>query len=162
MTPRTRAASEKQTRERGHVTEQDREPGKYLNTLAFRCTPGLVGTAGVSVRHFDEATWKLWDDFDRQCKQRYNNESAQAPYSIATTVLSMMSGGYVCFAPDRKDPFLASLHPIDSRLLQRVFTLTYHLALGQDVGTIDLTDPPELARRIAGTPEERHPLRQLP
>jgi hypothetical protein len=140
------------------VTEQDREPGKYLNTLAFRCTPGLVGTAEVSVRHFDEATWKLWDDFDRQCKQRYNSESAQAPYSIATTVLSMMGGGYVCFAPDRKDPFLASLHPIDSRLLQRVFTLTYRLALGQDVGTVDLTDPPELARGIAGTPEQRHPL----
>lgn len=140
------------------MTKQHREPGKYLNTLAFRCTPALVGTAGVSVRHFDEATWKLWDDFDRQCKQKYNNESAQAPYSIATTVLSMMSGGYVCFAPDRKDPFLASLHPLDSKLLHRVFTLTYHLALGQDVGTIDLTDPPELARRIAGTPEERHPL----
>jgi hypothetical protein len=140
------------------VTEQDREPGKYLNTLAFRCTPGLVGTAEVFVRHFDEATWKLWDDFDRQCKKKYNSESAQAPYSIATTVLSMMGGGYVCFAPDRQAPFLASLHPIDSKLLQRVFTLTYHLALGQDVGTIDLTAPSELARRIAGTPEERHPL----
>jgi hypothetical protein len=143
------------------VTKQHREPGKYLNTLAFRCTPGLVGTAAVSVRHFDEATWKLWDDFDRQCKKKYNNESAQAPYSIATTVLSMMGGGYVCFAPDRQAPFLASLHPIDSRLLQRVFTLTHRLALGQDVGTIDLTDPPELARRIAGTPEERHPLAEF-
>jgi len=143
------------------VTEQDREPGKYLNTLAFRCTPELVGTVEVSVRHFDEATWKLWDDFDRQCKQRYNSESAQAPYSIATTVLSMMGGGYVCFAPDRKDPFLASLHPIDSKLLQRVFTLTHRLALGQDIGTIDLTDPPELARRIAGTPEQRHPLAEF-
>jgi RNaseH domain of pPIWI_RE/pPIWI_RE module N-terminal domain/MID domain of pPIWI_RE len=140
------------------VTEQDREPGKYLNTLAFRCTPGLVGTAEVSVRHFDEATWKLWDDFDRQCKQRYNSESAQAPYSIATTVLSMMGGGYVCFAPDRQDPFLASLHPIDSKLLRRVFTLTYHLALGQDISTIDLTASPELAKRIADTQQERHPL----
>ena len=156
MTPPARTASKKQTRERGHVTEQEREPGKYLNTLAFRCTPALVGTAGVSVRHFDEATWKLWDDFDRQCKQRYNNESAQAPYSIATTVLSMMSGGYVCFAPDRQAPFLASLHPIDSKLLLRVFTLTHGLALGQGIGTIDLTAPPELARRIAGTPEGRH------
>ena len=161
MTLRTSATNEKQTRERGHVTEQDREPGKYLNTLAFRCTPELVGTAAVSVRHFDEATWKLWDDFDRQCKQRYNSESAQAPYSIATTVLSMMGGGYVCFAPDRKAPFLASLHPIDSKLLQRVFTLTHRLALGQDVGTIDLADPPELARRIAGTPEQRHPLAEF-
>jgi RNaseH domain of pPIWI_RE/pPIWI_RE module N-terminal domain len=161
MTPSARAASKKQTRERGHVTKQDRKPGKYLNTLAFRCTPGLAGTAKVSVRHFDEATWKLWDDFDRQCKQRYKSESAQAPYSIATTVLSMMGGGYVCFAPDRKDPFLASLHPIDSKLLQRVFTLTHRLALGQDIGTIDLTDPPELARRIAGTPEQRHPLAEF-
>lgn len=140
------------------MTEQDREPGKYLNTLAFRCTPRLVGTAEVFARHFDEATWKLWDDFDRQCKKKYNSESAQAPYSIATTVLSMMGGGYVCFAPGRQAPFLASLHPIDSNLLRRVFTLTYHLALGQDVSTIDLTAPPELAKRIADTPEERQPL----
>lgn len=161
MTRRTSAINEKQTRKRGHVTEQDREPGKYLNTLAFRCTPGLVGAAAVSVRHFDEATWKLWDDFDRQCKRRYNSESAQAPYSIATTVLGMMGGGYVCFAPDRQAPFLASLHPIDSKLLRRVFTLTYHLALGQDVSTIDLTAPPELAKRIAGTPEQRHPLAEF-
>ena len=73
----------------------------------------------------------------------------------------MMSGGYVCFVPDRKDPFLASLHPIDSKLLQRVFTLTHRLALGQDIGTIDLTGPPELARRIAGTPEQRHPLAEF-
>jgi hypothetical protein len=156
MTPRTLAASGKQTRDRGHVTEQRRESGKYLNALAFRCTPSLVGTAGVFVRHLDEATWKLWGDFDRECKKKYGNESAQAPHSIATTVLSMMSGGYVCFTPDRKDPFLASLHPIDSRLLQRVFTLTYHLALGRDIATIDLTAPPELARRIADIPEERH------
>ena len=143
------------------MTEQDREPGKYLNTLAFRCTPGLVGTAAVSVRHFDEATWKLWEDFDRQCKRRYNSESAQAPYSIATTVLGMMGGGYVCFAPDRRAPFLASLRPIGSKLLRRVFTLTYHLALGQDVSTIDLTAPPELAKRIAGTPEQGHPLAEF-
>jgi len=138
------------------VTEQDREPGKYLNTLAFRCAPELVGTAGVFVRHLDEATRKLWDDFDRDCKKRYGNESAQAPYSIATTVLSMMSGGYVCFTPDRNDPFLASLHPLDGRLLQRVFTLTYHLALGKDIAAIDLAAPPELARRIADLPEESH------
>jgi RNaseH domain of pPIWI_RE/pPIWI_RE module N-terminal domain len=93
---------------------------------------------------------------DRECKKRYGNDSAQAPYSIATTVLSMMSGGYVCFTPDRNDPFLASLHPLDGRLLQRVFTLTYHLALGKDIGAIDLTAPPELARRMADLPEERH------
>lgn len=138
------------------MTEQDREPGKYLNTLAFRCTPELVGTARVFVRHLDAATRKLWDDFDRDCKKRYGNDSAQAPYSIATTVLSMMSGGYVRFTPDRQDPFLASLHPLDGRLLQRVFTLTYHLALGKDIAMIDLTAPPDLARRIADLPEESH------
>ncbi|MEK8144248.1 hypothetical protein NKH18_27420 [Streptomyces sp. M10(2022)] len=61
------------------MTQQDREPGKYLNTLAFRCTPELVGDAAVHVRHFDEATWKLWDDFDRLCKKKFRNEAAQAP-----------------------------------------------------------------------------------
>ncbi|MFE2723291.1 RNaseH domain-containing protein [Kitasatospora sp. NPDC059327] len=135
---------------------QDRAPGKYLNTLAFRCTPELVGDAVVHVRHFDEATWKLWDDFDHLCKKKFNNDSAQAPYSIATTVLSMMSGGYVYFDPDRRAPFLASLRPVDSKLLRRVFTLTHYLALGQDVSTIDITTAPELAKRIADTPERTH------
>lgn len=138
------------------MTEQDRTPGKYLNALAFRCTPELVGDAAVYVRHFDETTWKLWDDFDLLCKKKFRNDSAQAPYSIATTVLSMMSGGYVHFDPNRQAPFLASLHPINGKLLSRVFTLTYHLALGQDISTIDLTTPPELAKRIADTPEHRH------
>lgn len=138
------------------MTEQDRVPGKYLNSLAFRCTPELVGDAAVYVRHFDETTWKLWDDFDLLCKKRFKNDSAQAPYSIATTVLSMMGGGYVHFDPNRRAPFLASLRPINGNLLRRVFTLTYHLALGQDIGTIDLTAPPELAKRIADTPEHRH------
>ncbi|WP_371782549.1 RNaseH domain-containing protein [Streptosporangium subroseum] len=140
------------------MTQHDREPGKYLNTLAFRCTPDLVGDSTVHVRHLDEATFKLWDDFDLTCKRKYGNESAQAPYSIATTVLSMLGGGYVYFDPDRRSPFLASLHPIDSKLLSRVFTLTYFLALGEKVDTIDLTAPPELAKRIANTPEQKYQL----
>ncbi|WP_187280842.1 RNaseH domain-containing protein [Microbispora sp. CSR-4] len=140
------------------MTQHDREPGKYLNTLAFRCTPDLVGDSTVHVRHLDKATFKLWDDFDLQCKRKYVNESAQAPYSIATTVLSMLGGGYVYFEPDHRAPFLASLHPIDSKLLSRVFTLTYFLALGQKVDTIDLTAPPELAKRIANTPEQKYKL----
>lgn len=138
------------------MIEDDLAPGKYLNTLAVRCTPELVGNAVVYVRHLDEVTLKLWDDFDRHCKKKFNNDDAQAPYSIATTVLSVISGGYVYFDPDRRAPFLASLNPIDNALLRRVFTLTYHLALGQEVGMIDLTAPPELAKRIAGTAETKY------
>ncbi|MDF5758380.1 RNaseH domain-containing protein [Spongiactinospora sp. TRM90649] len=140
------------------MSKYDREPGKYLNTLAFRCTPGLVGDSAVYVRHLDEATFKLWDDFDRICKRKYGNESVQAPYSIATTVLSMLGGGYVYFDPDYRAPFLASLHPIDSRLLSRVFTLTYSLALGEKIDLIDLTAPPELAKRMADLPEREYML----
>ncbi|WP_161849174.1 RNaseH domain-containing protein [Frankia sp. ACN1ag] len=131
-------------------------PGKYLNTLAFRCTPALVADAAVYIRHLDEETWKLWDDLDRQCKQRYRNDSAQAPYSIATLVLGILSGGYVHFAPDRRAPFLASREPLDSRILRRVFTLTHGLALGDKIDAIDLTTPPELAKRIADLREEHY------
>lgn len=138
------------------MTEDDLAPGKYLNTLALRCTPELVGNAVVHVRHLDEVTWKLWDDFDRHCKKKFNNDDAQAPYSIATTVLNVISSGYVYFDPDRRAPFLASLNAIDGALLRRVFTLTHHLALGQEVDTIDLTAPPELAKRIAETTEHKY------
>ncbi|WP_063797927.1 RNaseH domain-containing protein [Saccharothrix sp. NRRL B-16348] len=138
------------------MIEHDLAPGKYLNTLAFRCTPELVGDSAVHVRHFDDVTWKLWDDFELHCKRKFDNDDARVPYSIATTVLSTITGGYVHLEPDRRGPFLASLTPIDGTLLRRVFTLTHHLALGQDVGTIDLTAPPELAKRIADTPEHRY------
>ncbi|BDU04547.1 RNaseH domain-containing protein [Nocardia cyriacigeorgica] len=138
------------------MTRFDRAPGKYLDTLAFRCTPELVGDATVHVRHLDAETAKLWNDFDNQCKQRYGNDSAQAPYSIATLVLSVISGGYVHFDPSRRNQFLASREPLDPKLLRRAFTLTYGLALGEDIDRIDLAAPPELATRIANTAENRH------
>lgn len=128
-------------------------PGKYLNTLAFRATPQLVGDARIFLRRFEKDTYKLWEDFDRDCQKRYGNDSAQAPYSIATTVLAMITGGYVHLSKDYRNPFLVSRQPIDPTLLQKVFTLTYHLALGAAVAVIDLNAPPELAKRIAATPE---------
>ncbi|MET8331081.1 RNaseH domain-containing protein [Streptomyces sp. NPDC005181] len=140
------------------MTQQDREPGMYLNTLAYRCTPKLVGDAAVYVRHFDSETEKLWSDFSRQCARRYGDDAAQAPYSIATTVLSTLSGGYVYFDPDFRGPFLASREPLDSELLRQVFTLTHALALGEKIDTIDLTMAPELAKRIAASPEHRYAL----
>jgi RNaseH domain of pPIWI_RE/pPIWI_RE module N-terminal domain/MID domain of pPIWI_RE len=143
------------------VTQHDREPGGYLNTLAFRCTPALVGDDSVYVRHLDKETEKLWSDFDWQCKQRYGDEAAQAPYSIATTVLSVISGGYVYFDPDYRGPFLASREPLDDDLLRRVFTLTYRLALGEQIDAIDLRTSPELAKRIAGTTEHRYSLAEF-
>ncbi|GAA0400521.1 hypothetical protein GCM10009541_49580 [Micromonospora gifhornensis] len=143
------------------MTQHGREPGVYLNTLAFRCTPTLVGDDSVYVRHLDPETLKLWSDFDRQCKQRYGDEAAQAPYSIATTVLSVLSNGYVYFDPDYKGPFLASLEPLADDLIRRVFTLTYWLALGERIDAIDLKAPPELAKRIAGTTEHRYSLAEF-
>ncbi|WP_169332357.1 RNaseH domain-containing protein [Nocardia brevicatena] len=140
------------------MTRFDRAPGKYLDSLAFRCTPELVGDATVHVRHLDTETAKLWNDFDNQCKQRYGNDSAQAPYSIATLVLSVISGGYVHFDPDRRHPFLASRQALNPKLLRRAFTLTHGLALGADADSIDLTQPPELADRIADTTEASHQL----
>src|SRR5262245_15229080 len=107
--PRARTAG--RHKERGRVSQPDREPGNYLNTLAYRCTPALVGDDAWYLRHLDNETEKLWNDFDKQCKKRYGDEAAQAPYSIATTVLSVLNGGYVYFDPDYRDPFLASREP---------------------------------------------------
>ena len=135
------------------MSEQDREPGKYLDTLALRCTPELVGPATVYVRALDAETRKLWDDFDKQCQKQYRNDDARAPYSIATIVLSALSGGYVHFDPDWNNPFIASREPMSDALLQKVFTLTHSLAAGVPIGAVDLGRPPEVARRIASTEE---------
>jgi len=135
------------------VTPQRREPGRYLDTLAYRCTPDLVGDDVVYLRHLSAETRSLWENFERSCKDRYGNESAQAPYSIATTVLSVLTGGYVYFEPGGAHPFLASREPIDDKLLCRVFALTYGLAHGVAIHEIDLRRPPQVAQSIADTPE---------
>jgi len=135
------------------VTPQRREPGRYLDTLAYRCTPNLVGKDVVYLRHLNAETRSLWENFERACKDRYGNESAQAPYSIATTVLSVLTGGYVYFEPGGAQPFLASREPIDDKLLCRVFTLTFGLAQGVAIHEIDLRRPPQVAQNIAETPE---------
>lgn len=115
--------------------------------------PDVVGDDVVYLRHLDAETRTLWENFERACQKRYGNDSAQAPYSIATTVLSVLTGGYVHFEPYGAQPFLASREPIDETLLRRVFTLTYGLAQGTAIQEIDLRQPPQLAQNIAGTPE---------
>ncbi|MEU6442475.1 RNaseH domain-containing protein [Streptomyces sp. NPDC047046] len=142
------------------MNDQNLEPGKYLHALAYRCTPALVGDATAHVRRLDMETAKLWGTFTNQCRKRFGKEEAQAPYSIATTVLQVVTGGYVHFEPYGMAPFLVSQQPIDSDLLSKIFTLTHGLALGQPIDTIDLRQPPELARRIARTAEREFPLKE--
>lgn len=137
------------------MTRRHSEPGRYLDTLAYRCTPNLVGDDAVYLRHLSAETRSLWEAFERSCKDRYGNESAQAPYSIAITVLTVLTGGYVHFEPRGAAPFLASREPIDAALLRRVFTLTHGLALGQAIGDIDLRQPPLVAQHIADTPQQK-------
>jgi hypothetical protein len=142
------------------VSDQNLEPGKYLHTLAYRCTSDLVGDATVHVRQLNTETGKLWNTFSGQCKKRFGKEEAQAPYTIATTVLQVITGGYVYFEPQGTSPFLVSRQPIDSDLLCKAFTLTHGLALGEQVEMIDLRRPPELALRIAQTPERVFALKE--
>ncbi|MFJ2195318.1 RNaseH domain-containing protein [Streptomyces violaceusniger] len=142
------------------MNDQNLAPGKYLHTLAYRCTPDLVGDETVHVRQLDAETGKLWNTFSGQCRKRFGKEEAQAPYTIATTVLQVITGGYVHFEPKGVSPFLVSRHPIDSDLLRKAFTLTHGLALGEQVEAIDLRRPPDLARRIAQTPERVFALKE--
>lgn len=135
------------------MNDQHLEPGKYLHTLAYRCTPALVGDATVFVRRLDVETAKLWSNFTAQCRKRFGKVEAQAPYTIATTVLQVITGGYVHFEPNGAAPFLVSRQSIDSNLLCKAFALTHGLVLGEQVEMIDLRQPPELAQRIARTPE---------
>ncbi|WP_156184730.1 pPIWI_RE module domain-containing protein [Allosalinactinospora lopnorensis] len=135
------------------------EPGKYLRTLAYRCTPELLGDTAVRLRRLDAETTALWRAFTVQCRRRFGKQEAQAPYSIATTVLQAITGGYVSFEPTGEAPFLVSRVPIDNGLLCKAFALTYGLALGGSIEAIDLRRPPELAERIAQTPEQDLALR---
>lgn len=131
------------------------DPGKYLETLALRCTPDLIGNTAIYLREFEQETMALWWKLDKAVKQRTGRD-AQPPYSVVTAVLRAMTGGFVNFYPGRG--FLASLHPIRPALLERAFTILEGIVRGIPIESIDLSQPPSLATAIAGTQEQQRML----
>ncbi|MCF4123029.1 RNaseH domain-containing protein [Antribacter sp. KLBMP9083] len=127
------------------------EAGKYLDTLALRCTPALIGDTVIYLRELDQETMGLWWQLERAAKQRTGRE-VQPPHSVATTVLRVITGGFVHFSPQGR--FLASLQPIRSTLLERVFTVLEGIVHGIPVEEVDLNEPTRLAARVAATAEQ--------
>ncbi|WP_131738708.1 RNaseH domain-containing protein [Actinomadura roseirufa] len=127
-----------------------REHAPYANTLALRCTPHLVGDSSVYLRLFDNETRGAWRDLNKRTRR---GGPEQVPYSIATTVLRALTGGYVHL--DKYCAFLASKEPISDATLMRMFTYLEGFALGEAIDTVTLRQPTHLARLIADTPE-RH------
>ena len=129
------------------------EPGKYLDTLALRCTPALIGDTAIYLREFSQDTMALWWQLDKAVKNGTGRD-AQPPYSVAMTVLRVMTGGYVHFSPNGK--FLASLQPIRPALLERVFTILEGIVHDVPLSEIDLNEPSRLASAVAATEERPH------
>lgn len=134
-----------------HVPDGLVEPGKYLDTLALRCTPALIGDAVIYLREFDQQTMALWWQLHDVVNRR-GGRDAQPPYNVATTVLRVMTGGFVHFFP--RGRFLASLRPIRPTLLERVFTVLEGIVHDIPVNEIDLNEPTRLASAVAATDEQ--------
>jgi hypothetical protein len=130
------------------------EPKKRrrLDTLAYRCTPALLDGATVWIREFPAGVRSMWRILERDYGNRVGREEAQPPYSIATSALRCLAGGYAYFDPERL--FLVTRDPIDDDLLRDTFTLFHKIANGEDPEDIDLTAPTALADRIAETPQQ--------
>ncbi|MFJ4681699.1 RNaseH domain-containing protein [Kitasatospora sp. NPDC088783] len=120
----------------------------------IRCTPELLnetlGEASVVVREFDEETSKLWSRFEETYRGRSGKDEVQAPYSVVSTVLRALYGGYVHFDP--KNRVLASMEPIDDVDLLHVITLMSRRALGVPMDDIALDNPPRMAEKMATAP----------
>lgn len=125
---------------------------RRLDVLGYRCTPELLGNSTVYLRQFPEPVKSLWTLLERRYKDRMGREEIQAPYTIATTALRCLTGGYAYFDPDRL--FLVTAKSIDDDTLRDAFTLMHGLAAGYEIDDIDLGNPVQLAERIAGTLEE--------
>ncbi|GII89729.1 hypothetical protein Ssi03_77190 [Sphaerisporangium siamense] len=123
----------------------------HANTLALRCTPALVGDSSVYLRVFDDDTRDAWRDLQRRAKR---GGPEQIPYSIATTVLRVLTGGYVHL--DKYLKFLASKEPLTDRTLLRMFTYLEGFALGMPTDAIPLNEPPQLAVLVSRTPQQHH------
>lgn len=121
------------------------------NALAIRCTPDLVGDSAVYVRFFDDETRNEWKELQKRTRR---GGPEQVPYSIATTALRVLTGGYVHL--DRNLEFLASKEPISDARLLRIFTYLEGYARGLKTDDIPLHSPPALARLIAQAKERRH------
>ncbi|GHJ49064.1 hypothetical protein Cs7R123_64060 [Catellatospora sp. TT07R-123] len=125
---------------------------RRLDVLGYRCTPELLGDSTVYLRQFPDAVKSLWTLLERRYRDRMGREEVQAPYTIATTALRCLTGGYAFFDPERL--FLVSGRSIDDDTLCDAFTLMHGLAAGLEIDDIHLGSPVALAERIAGTPEE--------
>lgn len=135
------------------MSQRPRPAGKYLTTLSARCTPDLVGDAVIYVRELDDTARSLWSGMSRDYRNQSRDQDAQPPFTIATTVLRVLTDGYVHMDP--WGGYIASLEPIPPRMLERTFTLLHGLTYGRPVQDIDLTQTAELAARIASSTEEQ-------
>ena len=126
---------------------------RRLDVLAYRCTPALLGGSAVYLREFPEGVRSMWRIVERNYKDRMGREEVQAPYSIATSALRCLTGGYAYFDPQRL--FLVTRDPIEDDLLCDTFALMSGMAAGDDIDAIDLNRPSALAERIAETPQQQ-------
>ncbi|GAA0956350.1 RNaseH domain-containing protein [Actinocorallia libanotica] len=127
-----------------------REHDSHANTLALRCTPHLVGDSSVHLRLFTDETCGAWWDLQKRTRR---GGPEQVPYSIITTVLRALTGGYVHL--DKSCRFLASKETISDATLLRMFTLLEAVALGENIDAGVLRPSTHLARLIADTPEQQ-------
>jgi hypothetical protein len=131
----------------------DQKTRRRLDVLAYRCTPQLLSGATVHVREFPEGVRSLWRLLTRNYQDRVGRDQVQAPYTIATSALRCLTGGYAYFDPERL--FLVTRDPVDDDLLRDAFTLMSRLTAGDGIDDIDLTSPAPLAERIAETPQQQ-------
>ncbi|MFB8037489.1 RNaseH domain-containing protein [Streptomyces sp. NPDC056004] len=122
-----------------------------LEALVYRCTPELLGDATVHVRNLLPAR-SLWQIFERNYRENRGREQVSLPHTVIETALRAATGTYVKFDPKRST--LVTRDPVNPAILQDVFTLFHHLALGEDPEAIDLNRPPVIAERIAEIEEE--------
>jgi hypothetical protein len=140
-------------------------PGKLTaHTLAYHCVePMLTGMrAWVWEFHDDvRAEWAVLGQTARRTKKNLRDTGKEPdhfliPFSIVTTVLKQLTGGYVHI--DRKLRFMVTLEKVEAEDLRTVFTYLEGICQGTPLADIPYATQSKIADLVAATEPHHLPL----
>jgi hypothetical protein len=131
------------------------------HTLAFRCVEPMLDDMDAWVWEFHDDVrdeWAVLGQVAGRTKKALRNAGGEPdyfliPYSIVTTVLKQLTGGYVYI--DRKLRFMVTLEKVEADTLQTVFTYLEGICRGTPLADIPFATQSKVADLVAET-EPRH------
>ncbi|MGD3111324.1 RNaseH domain-containing protein [Streptomyces sp. YGL11-2] len=136
------------------------------HTLAFHCTEQILDGMHAHVWEFSDDTQEAWRTLGETVKKTKKSMKEVGkeedyfliPYSIVTTVLKQLTGGYVYL--DRKLRYMVTLEPVDADDLQTIFTYLEGICRDVPLADIPFAVSSDVAAKVVATQPQRLPLKE--